>query len=144
MARTRFTIDEVLCHFEELEDPRSEINRKHPLESVIVIAILGVLAQASGPTGIATWAKFHAEFLQSLLPLPNGVPGKDVFRRVLCALKPDVFQQCFANWIKTLRADAAQATEIDQHVGSRWKDVAAQPRREERPGTAALRLRVGQ
>ena len=99
MARTRFTIDEVLCHFEELEDPRSEINRKHPLESVIVIAILGVLAQASGPTGIATWAKFHAEFLQSLLPLPNGVPGKDVFRRVLCALKPDVFQQCFASWI---------------------------------------------
>ena len=114
MARTRFTIDEVLCHFEELEDPRSEINRKHPLESVIVIAILGVLAQASGPTGIATWAKFNADFLQSLLPLPNGVPGKDVFRRVLCALKPDVFQQCFANWIKTLRADAAEATEIDQ------------------------------
>jgi predicted transposase YbfD/YdcC len=114
MARTRFTIDEVLCHFEELEDPRSEINRKHPLESVIVIAILGVLAQASGPTGIATWAKFNADFLQSLLPLPNGVPGKDVFRRVLCALKPDVFQQCFADWIKTLRADAAEATEIDQ------------------------------
>jgi predicted transposase YbfD/YdcC len=107
-------IDEVLCHFEELEDPRSEINRKHPLESVIVIAIMGVLAQASGPTGIATWAKFNADFLRSLLPLPNGVPGKDVFRRVLCALKPDAFQQCFANWIKTLRADAAEATEIDQ------------------------------
>jgi predicted transposase YbfD/YdcC len=114
MARTRFTIDEVLCHFEELEDPRSEINRKHPLESVIVIAILGVLAQASGPTGIATWAKFNAELLQSLLPLPHGIPGKDVFRRVLCALKPDVFQQCFANWIQALRDDAAQATAIDQ------------------------------
>jgi hypothetical protein len=28
MARTRFTIDEMLCHFEDLEDPRSEINRK--------------------------------------------------------------------------------------------------------------------
>ena len=42
MARTRITIDEVLCHFEELEDPRSEINRKHPLGSVIVISILEV------------------------------------------------------------------------------------------------------
>ena len=114
MARTRFGMDEVLCHFEELEDPRSEINRKHPLESVIVIAIMGVLAQASGPTGIATWAKLNADFLQSLLPLPNGIPGKDVFRRVLCALKPDVFQRCFANWIETLRADAAKATKIDQ------------------------------
>jgi predicted transposase YbfD/YdcC len=114
MARMRIAIDELLCHFEELEDPRSEINRKHPLESVIVIALMGVLAQASGPTGIAVWAKLNVEFLQSVLPLPNGAPGKDVFRRVLCALKPDVFQQCFANWIKTLRADAAKATEIDQ------------------------------
>jgi predicted transposase YbfD/YdcC len=114
MARTRFTMDEVLCHFEELEDPRSEVNRKHPLESVIVLAIMGVLAQASGPTGIATWAKLNAEFLQSLLPLPYGIPGKDVFRRVLCALKPDVFQKCFANWIQTLRLDAAKTTEIDQ------------------------------
>jgi len=114
MAETRFTIEEVLCHFEGLEDPRSEINRKHPLGSVVVIAILGVLAQASGPTGIATWAKIHADFLTSLLPLPNGIPGKDVFRRVLCALKPAAFQQCFANWIKTLRADAAEATAIDQ------------------------------
>jgi hypothetical protein len=98
----------------ETADPRSEINRKHPLVSVVVIAIMGVLAQATGPTGIATWAKFHAELLESLLPLPNGIPGKDVFRRVLCASKPDAFQQCFANWIAALRADAALATEIDR------------------------------
>ncbi len=114
MARAQLSIDEVLCHFQELEDPRSEINRKHPLQSVVVIAIMGVLAQATGPTGIATWAKFNAELLQSLLPLPNGIPGKDVFRRVLCALKPDAFQQCFANWIAALRAAAALTTEIDQ------------------------------
>lgn len=114
MVRTRFTMDEVLCHFEELEDPRSEINRRHPLGSVVVIAIMGVLAQASGPTGIAMWAKLNAECLKSLLPLPNGIPGKDVFRRVLCALKPEVFQRCFANWVKTLRDEAAAATEIDR------------------------------
>jgi len=114
MPPAQLSIDEVLCHFEELEDPRSEINRKHPLVSVVVIAIMGVLAQATGPTGIATWAKFHAELLQSLLPLPHGVPGKDVFRRVLCALRPDAFQQCFANWISALRADAELATEVDR------------------------------
>jgi predicted transposase YbfD/YdcC len=114
MARTRFAIDEVLCHFEELEDPRSEINRKHRLVSVVVIAIMGVLAQASGPTGIATWAELNAEFLKSLLPLPNGIPGKDVFRRVLCALKPDAFQKCFANWLEAMRADAEAATGVEQ------------------------------
>lgn len=114
MRAAQLSIDEVLCHFEDLEDPRSEINRRHPLVSVVVIAIMGVLAQATGPTGIATWAKFNADLLTSLLPLPYGVPGKDVFRRVLCALKPDAFQQCFANWIAALRADAELAIDVDR------------------------------
>ncbi len=49
----RIGLDEVVRHFEELEDPRSSINRKHPLVSVIVIAIMAVLAGAGGPTAIA-------------------------------------------------------------------------------------------
>jgi len=54
MARqVSFLLDEVLMHFSEFEDLRSEVNRKHPLPSVIVLAILGVLARARGPTGIA-------------------------------------------------------------------------------------------
>lgn len=114
MARTRFSMEEVLCHFEELEDPRSEVNRRHPLVSVVVIAIMGILAGASGPTGIATWAELNAEFLKSVLPLPHGIPGKDVFRRVLCALKPDAFQECFSNWIKAMRDAAETSTGVDK------------------------------
>lgn len=114
MPAARMSIDEVLCCFEELEDPRSEINRKHPLVSVVVIAIMGVLAQATGPTGIAAWANFNADWLASLLPLPNGVPGKDVFRRVLCGLKPDTFQRCFASWTAALCAEAALATGVER------------------------------
>jgi hypothetical protein len=53
MSRTLMSIVEVMCYFEELEDPRSEINRQHPLVSVVVIGILRVLAQASGPTGMS-------------------------------------------------------------------------------------------
>ena len=87
MAQTRFSMDEVLCHFGEL-DPRSEVNRKHPLVSVVVIAIMEILAGASGPTGIATWAKLNAELLKSLLPLPHGIPRKDVYRRVLALTPP--------------------------------------------------------
>lgn len=114
MARTWFSMEEVLCHFEELEDPRSAVNRKHPLVSVIVIAIMGILAGAGGPTGIATWAKLNADFVKSLLPLPHGIPGKDVFRRVLCALKPEAFQQCFANWIEAMRTTAERATDVEK------------------------------
>ena len=81
----RIELDEVLLHFAELEDPRSDVNRQHPLVSVIVIAVMGVLAGASGPSAIAMWAALKEEFLLNTLNLPNGIPRKDVFRRVLMA-----------------------------------------------------------
>src|SRR5262249_40190971 len=56
------------------------------------------------------------EFLLNTLDLPNGVPRKDVFRRVLMALRPGAFQACFANWLNSLRATAAEATGVDQPI----------------------------
>jgi DDE_Tnp_1-associated/Transposase DDE domain len=77
---------------------------------------MAVLAGASGPTGIANWAAFKQEFLLKALNLPNGIPRKDVFRRVLMVLKPRAFQACFANWLQSLRATAAAATGVAQPV----------------------------
>src|SRR5215831_19304627 len=95
----RIGLDEVVRHFQTLEDPRSSINRKHPLVSVVVIALMAVLAGANGPTAIATWADLKAEFLSQALDLPHGIPGKDVFRRVLMTPEPGAFQACFAAWL---------------------------------------------
>jgi predicted transposase YbfD/YdcC len=111
-----FSLDEVVVHFAELEDPRSTINRQHPLVSVVVIAMMAVLAGAGGPTGIARWAALKEEFLLTTLDLPNGIPRKDVFRRVLMTLRPGAFQACFVNWLNSLRAAAAAATGVEQPV----------------------------
>ena len=112
----RVSLDEVKRHFEQLEDPRSTVNRQHPLISVVVIALMAVLAGASGPTAIAKWAALKEEFLLEALELPNGIPRKDVFRRVLMVLKPGAFQACFANWLGSLRAQAAEATGIERPI----------------------------
>ena len=112
----RIALDEVVRHFEELEDPRSTVNLQHPLVSVVVIALLAVLAGANGPTAIAKWAALKEELLVKTLSLPNGIPRKDVFRRVLMALKPAAFQACFANWLRSLRDAAVAATGVNQPV----------------------------
>jgi predicted transposase YbfD/YdcC len=112
----RVSLDEVVVHFQELEDPRSTINQRHPLAGVLVIALLAVLAGAGGPTAIARWAALKEEFLVRVLDLPNGIPRKDVFRRVLMALKPAAFRTCFANWLRSLRADAVAETGVEQPV----------------------------
>jgi predicted transposase YbfD/YdcC len=75
-----------------------------------------VLAGASGPTAIARWAAIKEEFLLKELNLPNGIPRKDVFRRVLMVLRPGAFQACFVNWLTSLRATAAEATGLDQPI----------------------------
>jgi len=110
----RVDLKEVVQHFKQLEDPRSAVNRLHPLESVIVIAIMAVLAGANGPTAIAKWAVMKSELLLKLLDLPHGIPKKDVFRRVLLTLKPDAFQACFTMWLTALRAAAAEATGVER------------------------------
>ena len=116
MDSRRVCLDEIVVHFQELEDPRSTVNRRHPVVSVVVIALLAVLAGAGGPTAIARWAALKEEFLLQVLDLPNGVPRKDVFRRVLMVLKPAAFQACFAGWLQSLRIEAVAETGVEQPI----------------------------
>lgn len=117
MAKIQRTgLDEVIAYFNELEDPRSRINRRHPFVSVVVIALMGVMAGAGGPTAIVRWSKTKKGFLTKVLPLPHGIPGKDVFRRVLMLMNPSAFQACFVKWLASLRAKVAEASDVDQPV----------------------------
>ncbi|MHC5537362.1 ISAs1 family transposase [Singulisphaera rosea] len=112
----RVSLDEVIARFDQLDDPRSTINLRHPLSSVIVIAVLAILAGAGGPTAIAGWAALKEPFLSGLLCLPNGIPRKDVFRRVLMTLEPAAFQACFVDWIRSLRDEAVATTGVEAPV----------------------------
>jgi predicted transposase YbfD/YdcC len=114
--RARLGLDEIIRHFEGLEDPRSPINRHHPLVSVVLIALMAVLAGAGGPTSIADWAELKRDVLLELLDLPHGIPRKDVFRRVLMALRPAAFQACFTGWLGSSRQSAEAATGVGQPI----------------------------
>jgi predicted transposase YbfD/YdcC len=116
MASTRTKLDEIVASFATLEDPRSHINRRHPLPSVLVIAVLAVLAGAAGPTAIARWAELKEDLLMGILDLPRGIPGKDVFRRVLMVLKPEAFEAGFNAWIARLRDEAVAETGVERPI----------------------------
>lgn len=99
----------VVRFFDDLPDPRSNINRLHRLGDVIVISICAVIALADGPTSIAEWAVANERWLKRHLALPNGIPRKDTFRRVLSLLSPDTFQKCFNEWLTTLTKSATRS-----------------------------------
>ena len=137
-------LDEVVSYFDELEDPRSSVNLQHPLVSVVVIAMMAVLAGAGGPTAIAKWALHKEEFLLKVLNLPNGIPRKDVFRRVLSLLKPGAFQTCFVAWLGSLRGNAAEASGVDQPIFAIDGKTLRRSHDQERLGRFAFGERLGQ
>src|SRR3954463_2118326 len=116
MVSTRSRLDEIVASFSTMEDPRSRINRRHPPPSVLVIAALAVLAGAAGPTAIARWAECKADLLLGLLDLPYGIPGKDVFRRVLMMITPEAFGDAFNTWVAHLRGEATAETGVDRPI----------------------------
>jgi predicted transposase YbfD/YdcC len=92
----------IIQHFEKLTDPRCDINRKHLLVDVIVISVLAVIALADGPVAIEVWAKLNQDWLSKYLKLPAGIPSHDTIGRVLQALQPRAFQECFSAWLASL------------------------------------------
>lgn len=98
------TVESILSHFSDLEDPRSTVNRAHLLQDIIVIAIMAVIAGADGPKAIGVWAESNEDWLSHRLELPGGIPSHDTIGRVLMAIKPSAFQSCFQTWLASLRS----------------------------------------
>ncbi len=102
MAKRTVGLRSIVSHFESLPDPRHERNRRHLLVDVITIAVCGVIVGCTGPTAIERWAKAKKDWLEQWLTLGRGIPSRDCIRRVLIALKPEVFQTCFQSWVASL------------------------------------------
>jgi predicted transposase YbfD/YdcC len=123
------SVDSIVEHFESLPDPRHTRNRQHLLVDVVVIAICGVIVGCDGPTAIQRWAKVKKEWLQTWLALPYGIPSRDCIRRVLSALKPEAFQECFQSWIAACLpgalADGQRGISIDGKTLRRSHDRVA-------------------
>lgn len=103
----------IIGHFQSMPDPRCSINRHHLLVDVIVISICAVIAGADGPVGIAQWAEAQAGWLKRYLRLPRGIPSHDTIGRVLEALNPRAFQECFSGWLQSLtQHDASEGEAV--------------------------------
>lgn len=99
MAAKRLNVESLGSYFESLSDPRHTRNRKHLLVDVIVISVCAIICGCDGPTAIHRWSRHQESWLRQFLTLSNGIPSRDCVRRLLIALRPEAFQQCFQRWI---------------------------------------------
>jgi len=104
--------------FASLPDPRRRRTRvKHPLLTLVVIALCGTIAGADTWEEIVQFARDRHEWLARLVDLSAGIPSHDTFGRVFAALNPVAFQKCLLNWVQRLHeVTQGQVIAIDGKV----------------------------
>jgi predicted transposase YbfD/YdcC len=104
--------------FASLPDPRRRRTRvKHPLLTLVVIALCGTIAGADGWEEIVQFASDRHDWLARLVDLSEGIPSHDTFGRVFAALNPVAFQKCLLNWVQRLHeVTKGQVIAIDGKV----------------------------
>jgi predicted transposase YbfD/YdcC len=90
-------------HFGQLEDPRVERTRLHPLINILFIAVCGVLCGANSFAAIHEFGDDRTTWLARFLDLSNGIPCEDTFRRVLARLDPAVFEKALLSWMQAVQ-----------------------------------------
>jgi predicted transposase YbfD/YdcC len=92
----------ILSHFSVIEDPRSPIGRLHPLDTLLILALCGVICGADSWVEVSEWAVVKQEWLETVVEMPHGVPSHDTFSRVFSVLNPKQLQACFVSWTTAL------------------------------------------
>jgi predicted transposase YbfD/YdcC len=101
-------------HFRDLDDPRVERTRRHPLINIAFIAVCAVLSGANSFAAIHEFGTDRRSWLARSLDLTNGIPCEDTFRRVLARLDPAAFEKALLSWMQAVQeATAGRLVAID-------------------------------
>ena len=102
-----------LSHFKDLEDPRQKGKVSYPLEEILLLCLLAVLAGAQTITDIALFGRKKLELLRRFRRFDNGTPAHDHLGDILAMLDPEQFQRCFIAWVAALTGNPEGVIAID-------------------------------
>lgn len=92
-----------LDYFSDLEDPRIERCRLHPVPEILLLTLCGVISGCEGWDDLEHFGKAKLEYLRTHLEYKNGIPSDDTLRRFFRALDPKAFQERFILWVNSLQ-----------------------------------------
>lgn len=101
----------LLDYFADLEDPRIDRTKDHPLINVVFIAICAVISGAEGWTDMETFGNSKRRWLSQFLDVSEGTPSDDTFRRVISRLDPEAFEERFRQWTAAVARRIGQSEE---------------------------------
>jgi len=102
-----------LNHFKDMPDHRQRGKVMYPLEEVLLLALLAVLAGAESFVDIARFGRMKLELLRRFRPFLDGTPSHDHLGDIFAALDAEQFQRCFVAWTASLIGVPAGVVAID-------------------------------
>jgi predicted transposase YbfD/YdcC len=107
-------IDAIKLHFSIIRDERQSAKIDYPLFDILFGAICAIIAGARGWTDIREYVLGHHDWFLKQHLFEQGVPADDTFARLIAAIKPEEFRECFLAWIKAIhRLTAGEVVAID-------------------------------
>src|ERR1700722_19387710 len=87
-----------LNHFKDMPDHRQRGKVMYPLEEVLLLALLAVLAGAESFVDIACFDRINPALLRLSRPFLAATPSHNHHGDIFAALDAEQFQRCFVAW----------------------------------------------
>ena len=105
VAADRGAFDEsvvFLRYFKDMPDPRQRGKVIYPLDEVLLLSLLAVLAGAETFADIARFGEKKRDLLRRFKPFRDGTPSHDHLGDIFATLDAEAFQRCFVAWVAAL------------------------------------------
>jgi predicted transposase YbfD/YdcC len=102
-----------LDHFRSLPDPRQRGKVIYPLDEVLLLCLLAVLAGAESFVEIARFGTQKLALLRRFRAFADGTPSHDQLGDIFATLDAEKFQHCFVAWVASLTGAPAGVIAID-------------------------------
>jgi predicted transposase YbfD/YdcC len=135
-----------LSYFKDMPDHRQAGKVIYPLDEILLLCLLGVLAGAEAFTDIARFGEKKLDLLRRFRPFANGTPAHDHLGDIFATLDAQAFQRCFVSWVAALTKTPADVIAIDGKTSRRsgGKKGAKEPIHMVSAFAARQRLVMGQ
>jgi predicted transposase YbfD/YdcC len=102
-----------LNYFRDLPDVRQSGKVKYPLDEILLLCLLAVVAGAETITDIARFGRAKLAFLRRFRPFADGTPAHDHLGDILATLDPEAFERCFVAWVAAQTGVSAEVVAVD-------------------------------
>ena len=108
-----------LSYFSDMPDHRQAGKVIYPLDEILLLCLLAVLAGAETFTDIARFGEKKLSLLRRFRSFANGTPAHDHLGDILATLDAEAFRRCFIAWVSALIKTPAEVIAIDGKTSRR-------------------------